>query len=89
MADICSVASVWAFLKKSNTMWSWVVVLLLLLFMLRGERCMCFVLNEAGGWKHEVGVRVIIVMIASSDMVVMFMLSRCCVDDPILYLIYL
>ena len=48
---------------------------------------MCFVLNEAGGWKHEVGVRVIIVMIASSDMVVMLLLSRCCVDDPILYLI--
>jgi len=91
MADICSVASVCAFLKKSNTMCSWVVVLLLLmLFMLRGERCMCCVFNEAGGWKHEVGVRVIIVMIASSDMVVMLLLlSRCCVDDLILYLIYL
>lgn len=44
MADICSVASVCAFLKKSNTMCSWVVDLQLLLlavdvflFMLRGE----------------------------------------------------
>ena len=80
MADICSVASVCAFLKKSNTMCSWVDVVLLLLmavvralmlFMLRGERCICCVLDEVGGWKHDVGMSVIIDMIASSDMVVM------------------
>ena len=42
MADICSVASVCAFLKKSNTMCSWVVVFvvvvllaLLILFVFR------------------------------------------------------
>ena len=34
MADICSVASVCAFLKKSNTMCSWVVVVVLLALLI-------------------------------------------------------
>ena len=34
MADICSVASVCAFLKKSNTMCSWVVGVVVLLALL-------------------------------------------------------
>lgn len=90
MADICSVASVCAFLKKSNTMCSWVVVVVLLLllldrllFVLRGERCMCCVLGEAGGWKHDDGMRFITDMIASSDKVVM-LLFLCCVDDDLI-----
>lgn len=44
---------------------------------------MCRVIDVAGGWKHEDGVRAIIDMIARSDMVVVF--SRCCVDDLILF----
>jgi len=84
MADICSVASVCAFLKKSNTMLSSVDVVLLaglfILFMSRRERCM-FVF-ETGGWKDDVVVSAIIDMIASSDMAVRLSLL-CCVDDLI------
>jgi len=84
MADICSVASVCAFLKKSNTMLSSVDDVLLeaglfILFMLR-ERCMC--VFETGGWKDDVVVSAIIDMIASSDMAVRLSLL-CCVDDLI------
>ena len=83
MADICSVASVCAFLKKSNTMLSSVDVLLVaglfILFMSR-ERCMC--VFETGGWKDDVVLSAIIDMIASSDMAVRLSLL-CCVDDLI------
>lgn len=85
MADICSVASVCAFLKKSNTMLSSVDDVLLaaglfILFMSR-ERCMC--VFETGGWKDDVVVSAIIDMIASSDMAVRLSLLSC-VDDLIL-----
>lgn len=65
MADICSVASVCAFLKKSNTMCSWVVddVVLALLLM--------YMLFDAGGWKQYVDVRAISDIIASSDLAAM------------------
>ncbi len=85
MADICSVASVWAFLKKSNTMCSWVDDLLLMAGELLMLRCICCVLDEGGGWKHNVGVRFITDMIASSDKVVMLLFLCFCVDDLILF----
>lgn len=83
MADICSVASVCAFLKKSNTMLSSVddvLVAGLFILCMSRERCMC--VFETGGWKDDVVVSAIIDMIASSDMAVRLSLL-CCVDDLI------
>jgi len=83
MADICSVASVCAFLKKSNTMLSSVddvLVAGLFILCMSRERCMC--VFETGGWKDDVVVSAIIDMIASSDMAVRLSLLSC-VDDLI------
>lgn len=71
MAVICSDASVCAFLKKSNTMWSCVDLgdLQLLAGLLsRGERFIC--VFETGGWKDDVEAIDIIDISASSDMAV-------------------
>ena len=91
MADICSVASVCAFLKKSNTMLSDVddvvvddILLTSYIFLIL-ECWICILVETGDGWKDDVDVNdAIIDMIASSAMADRF---ACCVDPVIFFAI--